>query len=143
MAQHQSLMPTEEELEVLNANAAFYAAFARRDIAAMTTLWSSRHVVACVHPGWNVLYGRDEVLASWKAILGADSSPSIAHTEARAFVLGDSAFVTCTEIVEGDELIATNVFAKETEGWRLVHHQAGPFTRSPTDGLSIPHDELN
>ncbi len=129
-------MPESDDLAVIAANVAFYTAFAEKDFGAMNGLWSKRHVVACIHPGWQVLYGFDDVMASWRAILASEAAPEIEHTDARAIVLGDCAFVTCTERVEGGELVATNVFVRETEGWRLVHHQAGPFSReSPTKRL--------
>ena len=65
-------MPTPEA-EVLSANEAFYAAFARRDVEAMESLWSSRIDLACVHPGWDALVGRREVLQSWRAILSSQA----------------------------------------------------------------------
>jgi ketosteroid isomerase-like protein len=121
-------MSTSDD-EVLSANSAFYAAFRARDLDAMRGLWATEHFVACVHPGWHVLYGRDEVMASWEAILGSEESPPIRCQDATAIVLGDSAFVTCTENLDGTELVATNVFAQENGSWKLVHHHAGPFSR--------------
>ena len=53
-------MPDREAL--LFANEAFYLAFADRDMEAMETTWSATTPVACIHPGWGVLTGRDEVL---------------------------------------------------------------------------------
>ena len=117
------------EDEVLRANQAFYDAFLARDLSKMRDVWATRHHVACVHPGWHVLVGREEVMASWEAILASEESPAISCSEATAFVLGDSAFVTCTEDVSGTELVATNVFMREDGGWKIVHHHAGPFTR--------------
>ena len=49
---------TDEE-EALAANAAFYAAFAASDAGRMDAVWARRAPVACVHPGWEVLTGRD------------------------------------------------------------------------------------
>ncbi len=54
---------------VLFANEAFYRAFADRDIAAMEEIWASEAPVACIHPGWSPVIGRERVLASWRAIL--------------------------------------------------------------------------
>jgi ketosteroid isomerase-like protein len=115
------------ELEVLEANEAFYRAFARRDLAAMTRLWAEHHPVACVHPGWDVLDGREEVLSSFRAILGSEAAPRVSCSLAQARVLGEAALVTCHELVEGGRLAATNVFAREGGRWRMVHHQASPI----------------
>jgi ketosteroid isomerase-like protein len=117
-----------EEREALAANAAFYTAFRDRDIATMAAIWSREHLVACVHPGWQILYGRETVLASWKAILKSESSPPIESRDARVFVHGTVAVVTCVEQIFDARLAATNVFVREAGGLRLVHHQAGPFT---------------
>jgi ketosteroid isomerase-like protein len=118
---------TMTDLEVLEANDAFYRAFAARDAAAMERVWAERHPVACVHPGWDVLVGREEVLASWRGILGSHGGPSISCSLAEAHVLGDTAFVTCREILPGGHLAATNVFVREAGAWKLVHHHASPI----------------
>lgn len=115
------------ELEVLEANAAFYRAFAARDVAAMERLWSARHPVACIHPGWDVLDGRDEVLRSWRAVLAADDAPAPGCSHAEARVVGEAAFVTCHEVFGGGRLAATNLFVREEGAWRMVHHQAAPI----------------
>jgi hypothetical protein len=39
---------------------------------------------------------------------------------------GDTAIVLCRELVGGSPLIATNIFVREDEGWKLLHHQSGP-----------------
>lgn len=120
------------EREVLTANAHFYRAFRERDVAAMERAWSSVHPVACIHPGWEVLHGRDEVLASWQAILENPSAPEVDCAESVAVVLGETAYVTCVELLGPDvELVATNLFVRENGDWKLVHHQAAPFARDP------------
>jgi hypothetical protein len=39
--------------------------------------------------------------------------------------VGDAAYVICEERINGAVLIATNIFVREAEQWRLAHHQAG------------------
>ncbi len=111
-------------IEVLEANEAFYRAFAARDVAAMEAAWARAAPVACVHPGWDALDGRDEVLASFRAILESGAAPRVRCTMAQAHLLGEVAFVTCHELVEGATLVATNLFVREEGAWRLCHHQA-------------------
>jgi len=126
-----------DEIEVLEANSAFYAAFAARDLAALEAVWARRAPLTCIHPGWNALRGRDEVMASWRAILGG-SPPAIRCTAAAANVAGEAAWVVCLEqIPGGPALAATNLFVREERAWRLCHHQAGPVqepTREPPPG---------
>ena len=118
--------PTDEDA-VLAVNEAFYRAFANHDVAAMDALWSRETPVACIHPGWNALVGREPVMESWTAILTAPGSPQIRCEEPRAFVLGPSAYVICREVLARQVLlVATNVFTREPAGWRMVHHHAGP-----------------
>ncbi len=115
---------TGSELEVLEANEAFYRAFAARDFDGMASLWAERHPVACAHPGWDVLDGREEVLESWRGILESPASPAVGCSLAQARVLGEVAFVTCQETLPGIHLAATNLFVREGGSWRLIHHQA-------------------
>lgn len=112
------------DLEVLEANEAFYRAFTARDVAAMEAAWAQRAAVACVHPGWDALDGREEVLASFRAIMESGASPRVRCTLAQAHLLGEVAFVTCHELVEGARLVATNLFVREDGAWRLAHHHA-------------------
>jgi hypothetical protein len=112
------------ELEVLEVNSAFYRAFAARDVAGMEALWARSAPVACIHPGWDALRGREAVMASWRSILGGDA-PHMRCTRASAHVLSAAAFVVCHETADGVRLVATNVFVREDGAWRMVHHQAG------------------
>ena len=114
-----------DEVTVLFANEAFYAAFAGRDFAAMDTLWSRGFAITCIHPGGLPLSGRDAVMESWKAILTAPDSPAIVCWNASAYVLYDAAYVLCNEQLQRGFLVATNVFIRENGGWRMVHHRAG------------------
>jgi ketosteroid isomerase-like protein len=124
-------MPSAES-EVLAANQTFYEAFARADLAALDGLWARRAPVACIHPGWDALHGRAEVMASWRSILQGGQAPAVRCTRPRASVLGDAAFVICGETIEGADLVAivaTNTFVREDGAWRMVHHQASPVHR--------------
>src|SRR5690625_5868510 len=64
-----------EQALILFANDAFYEAFKARALARMDALWSRDALVACAHPGWPPLYGREEVMESWKAIFDSDGVP--------------------------------------------------------------------
>jgi ketosteroid isomerase-like protein len=132
-------MPSDEAL-VLAANQAFYEAFARGDQEALDALWAQRAPVACIHPGWSALHGREEVMASWRSLLSGGAGPAVRCTRPSASVLGDSAYVVCGENIQGAELVATNLFVREDGAWKLVHHQAGPVHRRA--GASRPRTGL-
>ena len=127
--------------EVRESNAAFYRAFRARDFPAMEAIWARRAPVACVHPGMDVVVGRDAVMASWKGILGHRDAPRMACARVQVHVIGGAAFVTCLEGKAGDRpaLIATNIFTREDGVWRMVHHQATPLSvRVTSEPLDDP-----
>ncbi len=131
---------------LLFANEAFYRAFADRDMAAMEEVWSETAPVACIHPGWGPLSGRDDVLESWAAIIGNPDSPDIGVLAPAAHLYGDVGFVVCYEEIAGQYLIATNVFVRDGSVWRMVHHQAGPTAAVPDpeeEGEESAPDRLN
>jgi hypothetical protein len=111
---------------VLFANEAFYRAFADRDTVAMEALWSANAPVCCIHPGWEAIYERDDIIESWRAVLEGATAPEINCLAPRVYFYGDAAFVVCFEEIHGDHLIATNYFVREEGRWKMVHHQAGP-----------------
>ena len=59
---------TATDLEaVLASNRLFYRSFDNRDLASLEALWARRAPVACIHPGWPALHGREEVMLSWRS----------------------------------------------------------------------------
>ncbi|MEO7330512.1 MAG: nuclear transport factor 2 family protein [Minicystis sp.] len=120
-------MPSDAS-EVLAQNQAFYDAFSSGDADAVDALWSKLSPIACIHPGWEPLHGRDEVMASFRAILRSPHPPNIRCQRPAATVLGEVAFVICAEALDDSALVATNVFVREDGDWKLVHHQAGPVS---------------
>lgn len=116
---------------VLFANEAFYVAFAGGDMDAMKSVWVEDGPVTCIHPGWEPLSGRKRVMESWKAILS--NPPPVACRAPRAHVLGGAGYVVCYEEIEGEHLIATNIFVRTAGGYRMVHHQAGPTRGEPPE----------
>lgn len=107
----------------LDANTAFYRALADGDYAAMDLLWARTVPVACIHPGWPVIRGRDPVMESWRAIMR--NPPTIARESAAGHLLGPLAAITCVERIGSAPLAATNLFVIEDGAWRMIHHHAG------------------
>lgn len=128
--------PPDDEAALLEANAAFYRAFASRDFDAMAALWAKAAPVCCIHPGWPPLNGREAVLEGWRRILANPSQPALQMKAPRVTLWGDVALVLCFERVEDQYLIASNIFVREGKGWKLSHHQAGPVATPPPGGAS-------
>jgi ketosteroid isomerase-like protein len=114
---------------VLAANLEFYRAFAARDLAAMDGLWALRAPVACLHPGWTALKERNAIMESWQGILSNPDAPRIACFDEQAFLYGNAALVLCEEELDGGTLAASNLFIREDDEWRIVHHHAGQIVR--------------
>lgn len=112
---------------LLRANLHFYEAIGNGDIEAMDALWANQAPVACVHPGWPALHGRDEVLSSWRSILLGPAPPKILCVAPQASVLGEVGHVVCREELGDQTLVATNLFVREQSLWLIAHHHAGPM----------------
>ena len=125
---------------VEQANAGFYQAFETLDIARMELVWSHGEHVQCVHPGWPILVGWEAVRASWATIFENTAEMRFSLSDVRASATGDLAWVTCTENIFSEvhvrlavtSVLATNLFEKTADGWRLIHHLASHvFSATP------------
>ena len=113
----------------------FYEALQRGDIERLMALWSDDEEIACVHPGGPRLVGAPAIRASFDAMFanGAiDARPERvrrldAHSTAVHSVLERIRILTA----EGERfawVVATNVYLKSAQGWRIVAHHASPGT---------------
>ncbi|MBW4615899.1 MAG: nuclear transport factor 2 family protein [Desmonostoc vinosum HA7617-LM4] len=120
--------------EVVAANEAFYRAFERKDIEAMSAVWSQGTGSFCIHPGRDVLRGWKEIRHSWEQIFKITTYIEI-NTELIATEITDNiAYVVLREnvfqVVGGRRLeaqsMATNIFQFLGSKWYLVHHHGSP-----------------
>lgn len=129
---------TDEE-KVLAANQRFYSALERLDLEAMEAVWLHEDWVACVHPGWELLVGWDEVQESWQRIFENTRRMQVGISDVTVRVEGGTAWVNCVEQVTSSFetgfstawVQATSIYVKRDGEWWLVHHHASP----------IPHAE--
>lgn len=119
------------------ANQAFYDAFEREDLDAMSDVWEHGDRVTCGHPGWPVLRGWGAIAASWTAIFGGVQRLQFILTNERIEVVGDVAWVTLDENLLDDTgdsttVTAINLFVRTGAEWRLVaHHGSGVSPEAP------------
>jgi ketosteroid isomerase-like protein len=136
---------TAEAAAVEQANQAFYDAVENSDLDALEELVLTGPLaesVSVVHPGWPVLRGRREVMRSYALIMANTEYIQYFLTDVEVAVDGDTALVTCTENIltggpaeddtdgpgplVGGLVVATNVFRRTPDGWRLWVHHASP-----------------
>ena len=139
MATPQKLLTDEEE--VLAANLAFYSALHSLDIAPMAQAWMHAEWVKCLHPGWDLLVGWEDVRGSWEEIFRSTEQILVSISRPLVHVTGDVAWVSCLENVTSTQqndftsalVEATNIFQRYQGRWLMVHHHTTPLTQIPPD----------
>jgi ketosteroid isomerase-like protein len=128
----------DEREVVLAANRAFYRAFNDRDFEAMDTLWAPTGPSVCLHPGHPPLYERSEIMESWRAIMSHPNSPRVRCTDEWATGRTGLAVVVCREILPEAQLMATNTFVRQGEGWKMIGHHSGPVPNATSNRRTEP-----
>ena len=132
----------EDRNETIEAsNTEFYRAIEAASIERMDEVWDHEESVRCVHPGWDLISGWGDVRESWLRIFEGAQKMRISPTEVAISAVGDFGWVTCKEEItvfnkegfDSVEAVATNLFMRRGNCWRLVHHHASPI---PT---LVPH----
>src|SRR6185503_2947523 len=124
------LQTTPDDVE-----AQFYEALREADIGKLMAVWSDDDDIVCVHPGGPRVIGTRAIRASFEAIFERGGIP-VQPGSVRRVVSLDSAVHNLVETVtiestEGAQqgfVVATNVYTKTTQGWRMVAHHASPGT---------------
>lgn len=127
-----------DKAAVEEVNSEFYGAFERGDIDSMTRIWLDDRETLCVHPGTTPLRGASAITRSWALLMANATYIQFFLTDVEVSVHGDVASVTCMEnVLTADEhtadasfigarAVATNVFVREGDTWRLWIHHASP-----------------
>ncbi len=117
-----------------DVEAQFYEALQRGDLDALMALWADDDEIVCVHPGGGQrLVGAAAIRASFEAIFANGGIPVAPEQVHRLQQIGCVVhhLVERIEVItpEGRQIgwvLATNVFVKTAQGWRLVAHHASP-----------------
>ena len=118
-----------------DAEAAFYEALQRGDIEALMACWADDDEVFCVHPGGPRLVGATAIRAAFEQMFG---NGAIHATPARVRKV-ESLASAVHNVLERIEVLtpegprhawvlATNVYHKTAQGWRMVAHHTSPGT---------------
>ena len=122
------------------AEQAFYAAFRRCDNRAMAAVWAEDEVI-CIHPGTHAIVGYDAVMRSWTNIFSNSGLPEIQVNLLASMSDKSLAIHTVEEIITTGEntyasVLATNVYCKYEDGWRMVKHH-GSLVKTPAESHTI------
>ena len=130
----------------VEAEQAFYSAFARQDTEAMMRVWAEKRPVYCIHPGGRLLAGREEVAQSWGQIFQAEVPFHFGLEFHYQEEFGQFAISQLTETLYLDRhtvgvVLATNSFCSTDGGWRMIMHHASPQPDPDTmePGMPVLH----
>ncbi len=132
------LMASPEDVE-----AQFYEALREADLEKLMALWADDDDVFCVHPGGPRVIGPLAIRAAFEAIFA--NGRILAQPErVRRLQSLDAAVHNLVERIElqTDQgprtgfVLATNVYLKTAQGWRMVAHHASPGTAQETPEVS-------
>lgn len=126
---------------------AFYEAMQGGDIDRLMACWADEDDIVCVHPGGPRLVGAGAIRAAFDAMFANGSIRAHAEKVRKIETMGASVHSVLERIEvmteEGPRhayVIATNVYHKTAQGWRLVAHHASPGTPREMQEISdSPH----
>jgi uncharacterized protein (TIGR02246 family) len=116
-----------------DTEAAFYDALQHGDIEKLMACWADEDDIVCVHPGGPRVVGVAAIRAAFEAMFQQGRIRAWPEQVRRVDALASAVhnLVERIEVVtaEGPReafAIATNVYHKTAQGWRMVAHHASP-----------------
>jgi uncharacterized protein (TIGR02246 family) len=137
-----ALMASPDDIE-----AQFYEALQQGDIERLMAVWSDDDDIVCVHPGGPRVVGAQAIRATFEAIFANGVIPVSPEGVRRLQAAGSAVHnllervdVITTEGVQTAYVVATNVYLKTVQGWRLVAHHASAAMSAelPDSGGDVP-----
>jgi ketosteroid isomerase-like protein len=128
---HAALGGTPDDVE-----AAFYDGLRNGDLEQLMACWADEDDIACIHPGGTRLLGAPAIRAAFEAMFAHGAAIPVTAEQVHRIDAAGSAVHHVLERVdvltaEGAAqgfVLATNVYHKTAQGWRLVVHHASPGT---------------
>jgi len=127
------------------AESAFYAAFEARSLDAMMAVWGSDDSIACIHPLAAPLDGRAAVAAGWRSMFEAAGQFRVQietvhemREAAQVIRIVREYLIIGQETEPRPPILATNVYRRENDGWRMVLHHASPLQVGGTPPARTP-----
>jgi len=123
--------------EILSSNQIYYDAFNKQDLAMMKDVWQDDSGARCIHPGWPVLKGYEDIIKSWDDIFRHNQYMEIKVSDVDVMIQDDFAWVSCQENlfsikmsgVQSSKVHATNLYQRVGNEWKMIlHHAAALLT---------------
>jgi ketosteroid isomerase-like protein len=115
--------------------ARFYEALQRADIERLMALWADDDEIVCIHPGGPRVVGAAAIRASFERIFSRGGIPVKPEQVHRLQQIGSALHHLVQRIEMMGEhgpqtawVLATNLYIKTAQGWRLASHHASPGT---------------
>ena len=126
-----------------DVEAAFYEALQAADIERLMACWADDDEIVCVHPGGPRVVGTSAIRATFEAIFSNGTirawPEQVRKVEALASVVHNVLerveVLTETGPVNA-YVLATNVYHKTVQGWRMVAHHASPGSESQAQEIN-------
>lgn len=117
--------------------AAFYGALQSADLELLMACWSDDDEIVCIHPGGPRIVGPVAIRSTFESIFANGSIQARAEHVRKIGGLA-SAVHSVLERVEVQTpngpvqayVVATNIYHKTAQGWRMVLHHASPGSQS-------------
>jgi len=124
--------------------AAFYDALQSGDVDKLMACWADEDDIVCVHPGGPRMVGASAIRATFEAMFANGTIRAWPERRRKVESVG-SAVHHLVERIEllGPEgarnawVLATNVYLKTAQGWRMVAHHASPGTASDVQEIAV------
>ncbi len=115
----------------------FYEALQRADLEQLMAVWADDDDIVCVHPGGPRVVGHAAIRTTFEQIFANGAIAAHPEKVRRLQTLSCAVHSVLERVAvmtgEGPQsawVVATNVYVKTTQGWRLAAHHASPGTAS-------------
>ena len=123
--------------------ASFYEALQKGDIEQLMACWADEDEIVCVHPGGPRLVGAGAIRAAFEAMFAHGSIQARVERAHKVESLASAVHnvVEHVELLLPDGMrhayvVATNVYHKTPQGWRLVAHHASAAGMHEAEGAA-------
>lgn len=115
----------------------FYEALQAGDLEKLMSCWAEEEDIVCIHPGGPRIVGATSIRAAFEAMFVHGGAIAV-HPEHIRRIASMAGAVHCVlekiQVLTAEGpihayVLATNVYHKTPQGWRLVVHHASPGTQ--------------